>query len=107
MSDEAMSDETVTEHENEDAREVDEESLAGLSEYSATGGGFSDPHISHMTDREEAIDEPEIPDPSSFRELYRYSLGRATQDAYGNGDDGWAEGGALHVLERKSDKRTR
>src|SRR5688500_20305792 len=95
----AMSDETVTEH-DEDESGVDEATLAGLSEYSATGGGSSAPHFPRMSHPNDAIDEPEIPDASSFRELYRYSLGRSTSDAHGDGEDDWSEGGPLHVVER-------
>ena len=102
-----MSDETVTEHEEESSG-VDEASLAGLSEYSATGGGAAEPHFPRMSDPHDGVDEPEIPDAGSFREMYRYSLGRATQDAQSDGEDDWAEGGPLHVVERKvATKRSR
>lgn len=97
-----MSDEAVLEHEEDDG--VDEASLAGLSEYSATGGGSSEPHFPRMTEPHDAIDEPEIPDARSFRELYRYSIGRATQDAHGEGGE-WSEGGPLHVVERAQKRK--
>jgi hypothetical protein len=92
-----MPDEILTELEEDSA--IDETSLAGLSEYSATGGGGQPVHVPRMSSEHELFDEPEVPDGNDFRELYRYSLGRATQDA---DDDGWDEDGSLHVVSRSA-----
>jgi hypothetical protein len=96
---EAMPEEMLQEL-DEDSAAIDENSLAGLSEYSATGGGGQPLHVPRMVAEHEVLDEPEVPDPTSFRELYRYSLGRATQDAHAEYEDDLNDDG-LHV-ERSS-----
>ena len=92
----------ITELED-DADPVDESDLAGLSQYSATGGGGHPLHAPRMALPHEVVDEPEVPDASSFRELYRWSLGRATQDAHQGELVAVFEEGPLHV----HDSRTR
>ena len=72
--------ETPTESVEDDVDALDESSLAGISEYSATGGGAQPLHMPRLRSMPELADEPEAPDSeASFGELYRYSLGRATQ----------------------------
>ncbi len=96
-----MPEETPMEYEDEDDT-LDGSDLAGLSEYSATGGGGQPLHVPVLDAAHGHVDEPDVPDASSFRELYRYSLGRATQDAHEDEeqDEDWIEGGPLHVLDR-------
>jgi hypothetical protein len=89
----------------DDSDAVDESSLAGLSEYSATGGGGNPPHFPQMVATHEVVDEPEVPDASSFRELYRWSLGRSTQDAHmEEGEEFFSEEGPLHVEAARKKK---
>ena len=72
---------------------LDASDLGGTGEYSATGGG-SQPL--HDPERETADDDGEMPDVDSLREMYRYSLGRATQDASPGRLERWVDG-PLHV----------
>jgi hypothetical protein len=97
---EPMREETLTESEEMDV--LDESDLAGLSEYSATGGGGQPLHMPVLDHLPHAhVDEPDVPDATDFRELYRYSLGRATQNALPDQEeDDWLEGGPLYVQER-------
>lgn len=81
---------------------VDQAALAGMSEYSATGGGFSEPHVTCLDEAHDAVDEPSVPDARSMRELYRYSLGRMTQDAHLDDDGAWTEGGPMHLVARRA-----
>jgi hypothetical protein len=59
---------------------LDASSLAGMSEYSATGGG-SQPLHSPQLRRPVDENDVELPDAGSLREMYRYSLSRMTEDA--------------------------
>jgi hypothetical protein len=46
-----------------------------------------------------------VPDASSFRELYRWSLGRSTQDAHmEEGEEFFSEEGPLHVEAARKKK---
>ena len=58
---------------------LDASSLAGMSEYSATGGG-SQPLHSPQLRRPVDENDVELPDSGSLREMYRYSLSRMTED---------------------------
>jgi hypothetical protein len=98
-----MPDETLMEIEDESSETIDDAALAGLSEYSATGGGAQPPHFPQIGPIHETIDEPEVPDAASFREMYRYSLGRATQDAHAGEED--SDDGPLHLVARVGAKR--
>ncbi|HJL15661.1 MAG TPA: hypothetical protein RMH99_08400 [Sandaracinaceae bacterium LLY-WYZ-13_1] len=89
--------------ENEEDRRDDEaldaSSLAGTSQYSATGGGtqaLHDPRGAHVDDEE--------PDGDSIAEMYRYSLGRATQDAAPGRTERWVDG-PLHLDDPRHDGR--
>jgi len=73
------------------AEGLDASALAGTGEYSATGGGTQPLHDPRGSD-----DDDEYPDGDSLRELYRYSLGRATQDAGPARHEGWVDG-PLHL----------
>ncbi len=74
----------------------DASALAGLSEYSATGGGSWPPHEPRL--HRAAPQREHVPDTASIEDLYRYSLARATEDDHSSFDvreD--ADDGPLHI----------
>lgn len=79
---------------DEDA--FDASDLGGTGEYSATGGGSQPLH----DPRGQSADDDEVPDGDSLREMYRYSLGRATQDASPGRLERWVDG-PLHVEDSR------
>ena len=75
----------------------DASSLAGLGEYSATGGGSQPLHRPRLRSNES--NENLIPDMGELGELYRYSLAQATGDDYSplHPQEQWDEG-PLHEM---------
>ena len=74
--------------------DLDASDLAGTGEYSATGGGSQPLH----DPRRARADDDDEPDGDSLREMYRYSLGRATQDASPGRLERWVDG-PLHLVD--------
>lgn len=71
---------------------LDASSLAGIGQYSATGGGSQPLH----DPRGRGAAAEDEPDGDSLGELYRYSLRRATQDEAVSPSDPWVDG-PLHL----------
>jgi hypothetical protein len=79
---------------------LDASTLAGTGQYSATGGGSQPLH----DPRGSADGDDEDPDGDSLRELYRYSLGRATQDTASGRLEAWVDG-PLHLEDPRREGR--
>ena len=78
---------------------IDESDLGGTGEYTATGGYLQPLH----DPRPEGPDDEGIPFAygDSLAELYRYSLGRATQDEPRAARERWVDG-PLHLEDPRA-----
>lgn len=80
---------------------LDASSLAGISEYSATGGGSWPAHIPQLS--RDVEERGHVPDTTSIEDLYRYSLARATEDDHSSVDTRErADDGPLRVDRHRS-----
>lgn len=79
-----------------DGAELDASDLGGTGEYSATGGYSQPLHDAERGLEGGTADDDEMPDGDSLREMYQYSLGRATQDASPGRLERWVDG-PLHL----------